>query len=174
MISGTATPRYSATSLTVEPELTRISSVASIAVLSIGATVSSYVRRRLRPRRGRRCGWLAGPPCWRREAWESITTRRRPPGPMSPGVRSPVRESRVGRTRSAAAAAAAAAGAGAPATGADAGGGAGRRGGLLDRWAVADGRAVGAGRRCRAVAAQGLQRRGLLDRGGGGLGLYAG
>jgi len=98
--SGTGTPRYSATSLTVEPELTRTSSVASIAVLSIGAIVSSYVPRRRRPRRGRRWGWLAGPPCWRREACESITTRRRPPGPMSPGVRSPVRESRVGRTRS--------------------------------------------------------------------------
>ena len=39
--SGTATPRYSATSLTVEPEFTRIRSVASIAVLSIGAIVSS-------------------------------------------------------------------------------------------------------------------------------------
>ena len=39
--SGTATPRYSATSLTVEPELTLIRSVASIAVLSIGAIVSS-------------------------------------------------------------------------------------------------------------------------------------
>src|SRR5271165_2867294 len=111
--SGTATPRYSATSLTVEPELTRIRSVASIAAVSIGAIVSSYVPRRRRPRRGRLWGWLAGPPCWRREACESITTRRRPPGPTSPGVRSPVRESRVGRTRSAAAAAAAAAAAGA-------------------------------------------------------------
>ena len=39
--SGTATPRYSATSLTVEPELTRIRSVASIAAVSIGAIVSS-------------------------------------------------------------------------------------------------------------------------------------
>ena len=39
--SGTGTPRYSATSLTVEPELTRIRSVASIAELSIGAIVSS-------------------------------------------------------------------------------------------------------------------------------------
>ena len=41
MISGTATPRYSATSLTVEPELTRIRSVSCIAVVSIGAIVSS-------------------------------------------------------------------------------------------------------------------------------------
>ena len=41
--------------------------------------------RRRRPRRGRRWGWLEGPPCWRREACESITTRRRPPGPTSPG-----------------------------------------------------------------------------------------
>ena len=41
MISGTATPRYSAMSLTVEPELTRIRSVASIAAESIGAIVSS-------------------------------------------------------------------------------------------------------------------------------------
>ena len=39
--SGTATPRYSATSLTVEPELTRIRSVASITAVSIGAIVSS-------------------------------------------------------------------------------------------------------------------------------------
>ncbi len=39
--SGTGTPRYSATSLTVEPELTRIRSVASMAELSIGAIVSS-------------------------------------------------------------------------------------------------------------------------------------
>ena len=38
--SGTATPRYSATSLTVEPELTD-EVVASIAELSIGAIVSS-------------------------------------------------------------------------------------------------------------------------------------
>ena len=29
-----------------------------------------------------------------------MTTRRLPPGPTPPGVRSPVRESRVGRTRS--------------------------------------------------------------------------
>ena len=39
--SGTGTPRYSATSFTVEPELTRIRSVASIAAASIGAIVSS-------------------------------------------------------------------------------------------------------------------------------------
>ena len=41
MISGTATPKYSATSLTVEPELMRIRSVAPRAASSIGATVSS-------------------------------------------------------------------------------------------------------------------------------------
>ncbi len=41
MISGTGTPRYSATPLTVEPELTRTRSVASIAEVSIGAIVSS-------------------------------------------------------------------------------------------------------------------------------------
>ena len=39
--SGTGTPRYSAMSFTVEPELTRIVSVASIAAASIGAIVSS-------------------------------------------------------------------------------------------------------------------------------------
>ncbi len=41
MISGTATPKYSATSFTVEPELMRIRSVASSARVSSGATVSS-------------------------------------------------------------------------------------------------------------------------------------
>ena len=39
--SGTGTPRYSATSLTVEPELTRTSSVASSAAMFMGAIVSS-------------------------------------------------------------------------------------------------------------------------------------
>src|ERR1700722_17707134 len=37
-----------------------------------------------------------------------MTRRRRPPGPAPPGARSPVRESRVGRTRSPSAAGAAA------------------------------------------------------------------
>ena len=42
MISGTGTPRYSATSLTVEPELMRVSWPSPVAaVLSIGAIVSS-------------------------------------------------------------------------------------------------------------------------------------
>jgi hypothetical protein len=41
MISEVDTLRYSATSLTVEPELTRIRSVAYIAAVSIGAIVSS-------------------------------------------------------------------------------------------------------------------------------------
>ena len=41
MTSGTATPKYSATPLTVEPELIRIRSVAPRAASSIGATVSS-------------------------------------------------------------------------------------------------------------------------------------
>ncbi len=41
MTSGTGTPRYSATSLTVEPELTRTRSVSRAAAVSIGAIVSS-------------------------------------------------------------------------------------------------------------------------------------
>ena len=56
MTSGTATPRYSATSLTVEPELTRMTSAFSALVSC--ATGSSYVPRRRRPprRRGGRFG----------------------------------------------------------------------------------------------------------------------
>ena len=41
MTSGTATPRYSATSLTVEPELIRTRSTASAAAVSSGVMVSS-------------------------------------------------------------------------------------------------------------------------------------
>ena len=73
-----------------------------------------------RGRRGRPDRRAAGA---RRAACESITTRRRPPGPTSPGVRSPVRESRVGRTRSAAG------GRRMPLAGASALAGAARRGG---------------------------------------------
>ena len=91
MISGTGTPRYSARSLTVEPELTRTTSVRVSALASSGAAVSSMnVRRRRRRRRGGRIGGPPpgpGPP-WpgpRRAAWESMTTRRLPaPGPPSP------------------------------------------------------------------------------------------
>src|SRR5947209_14599907 len=98
--SGTGTPKYSATSLTVEPELMRMRSTASWALVSRGAIVSSYVPRRRRPpRRGGRRWGAGGPLGCRREACESITTRRRPPGPIPPGMRSPVRESRVGRWR---------------------------------------------------------------------------
>ena len=96
MISGTGTPIDSAMSLTVEPELIRTRSVCDAAASLSGATVSSYVPRRRRPRRWRRGGW----DCWpgvRREACESMTTRRRPPGPAAPGVRSPASEERVGR-----------------------------------------------------------------------------
>jgi hypothetical protein len=96
MISGTGTPIDSAMSLTVEPELIRTRSVCDAAASLSGATVSSYVPRRRRPRRWRRGGW----DCWpgvRRDACESMTTRRRPPGPAAPGVRSPASEERVGR-----------------------------------------------------------------------------
>ena len=105
MISGTGTPRYSATSLTVEPELTLTTSVRVCAPWSSGVIVSSYVprRRRPRPRGGRRGGpWgpppgPPGPPGPRRDAWESMTTRRRPPAPALPGARSPRRSPRLGR-----------------------------------------------------------------------------
>ena len=105
MISGTGTPRYSATSLTVEPELTLTTSVRDCAPWSSGVIVSSYVprRRRPRPRGGRRGGpWgpppgPPGPPGPRRDAWESMTTRRRPPAPALPGARSPRRSLRLGR-----------------------------------------------------------------------------
>ena len=58
MTSGTATPRYSATSLTVDPELTRMTSAFSELVSC--ATGSSYVPRRRRPPRRR--GGRFGPP----------------------------------------------------------------------------------------------------------------
>ena len=72
-------------------------------------------RRRRPPRRGgRRWGPPPGPPPGRpgrpgprREAWESITTRRTPPA--APGARSPCSEERVGRWRRCAAVAALAA-----------------------------------------------------------------
>ena len=78
---------------------------ARLRALVSGVIVSSYVprRRRPRPRGGRRGGpWgpppgPPGPPGPRREAWESMTTRRRPPAPALPGARSPRRSPRLGR-----------------------------------------------------------------------------
>ena len=77
--SGTGTPRYSETSLTVAPLFTRTASVALWALVSSGASgVSSNLRRPRR--RGRRWGKPpgGGAPPGRRFAWESITTRRLP------------------------------------------------------------------------------------------------
>ena len=66
MISGTATPKYSATSLTVEPELMRIRSVAPRAASSIGvngvvigATAAPSAARRPAHRHARRAAGLA-------------------------------------------------------------------------------------------------------------------
>ncbi len=101
--SGTGSARYSATSLTVEPELTLMTSAFSEAA-SCGAGSVNVPRRRRPPRRGgRRCGPIGpppgppGPPGPRRAACESITTRRTPP--VEPGARSPCSEERVGRWR---------------------------------------------------------------------------
>ena len=61
MISGTGTSRYSATSLTVDPELIRIASGSASADCDVDgrdSASSSYTPRRRRPRRCRRGGWL--------------------------------------------------------------------------------------------------------------------
>ena len=113
--------------------------------------------RRRRPRRGRRWGWLAGPPCWRREAWESITTRRRPPGPTSPGCARPC------ASRAWGARARAVAGAGAPALGTARCAGGGRRGGGGGgRWRAAVG-----GWRAGRLRRRGRCRRGVAGVPGG-------
>ena len=100
--SGTGTPRYSATSLTVEPELTRmVVGLEDRRVLRRGLLVGAAPAAAAAPR-GPPLGAPPGPPgpppgpC-RREACESITTRRTPPA--EPGARSPWSESRVGRWR---------------------------------------------------------------------------
>src|ERR1035441_9570410 len=63
--SGTGTDRYSATSLTVEPELiwTALGSATAVREGRDSAS-SSYTPRRRRPRRWRRGGWFdgGGPP----------------------------------------------------------------------------------------------------------------
>ena len=80
-------PSSSATSRTVAPELTLVAS-GSAGASALGGGSSSIGRRRLPPRRrGGRCG--GGPPIWsRREACESITTRRflPPPEDFLPGA----------------------------------------------------------------------------------------
>ena len=102
MISGTGTPRYSATSLTVEPELMRIVWSSGTAT-SRSPCASKRARPRRRPppprRRPRGGCWTGGPPGWRREAWESMTTRRRAAAAATAGARSPDSELRVGRWR---------------------------------------------------------------------------
>ena len=160
MISGTGTPIDSAMSLTVEPELIRTRSVCDAAASFSGATVSSYVPRRRRPRRWRRGGCC----CWpgvRREACESMTTRRRPPGPAAPGARSPDSDERVGRCGLA----------GSPSGVADAGVGAAGAAPEADgRWAgaCADGAAAAAGLAAGGAAAARLAIAARSDAAGGG------
>ena len=69
-------PSSSATSRTVAPEGTFVASGSATSTGPRGGSSSSGLRRRPPRRLGGRCG--GGPPIWsRRDAWESITTRRR-------------------------------------------------------------------------------------------------
>ena len=68
--------------------------------LRVGAAPAPAAAPRRAPRRAatgaaRAAAGTAGPPPWRREACESMTTRRTPPA--EPGARSPCSEERVGR-----------------------------------------------------------------------------
>ena len=100
------TPRYSATSLTVEPELTRMTSAFSeLSVLRdgllVGAAAAPAAATARRAVRRTAAGAAAGPPPGPppgppdAQACESMTTRRTPPA--EPGARSPCSEERVGR-----------------------------------------------------------------------------